>query len=384
MARPPRRRAPLTEPARLDLRMTRAVLLPLLFGCGDYAPLHRGLFPVQVSLVIDLEDGARESLLLDLKRNHDDQLDLRVADGAVLHDGRRVWQVVQEGERVEVRDRVSGTRRVLPVRGSLLSWDRNHAWFGTQTAAGDVNAAPPQAMDCDLDGAGCTPGSPGELPLTHPGPADGFAITLQSGALRLRLPLDDTPEGEVLEHGVSRVVGVHWVKQVLASNRDHLDRIYRGRARLRARPRDVVLDGALEEWSGVAPLVVGASWHVEPEGRANWRGGDDASFSLAAAISAGKLCFAARVRDEHFDDADTLVLYLDGARAEVPMAHPSRAAEQVVATEWFGRTVERCVEAPATATLSFSAVYTDVDPDGTSQIASAPVLDGRGLGSVGW
>ncbi len=364
-----------TQAGAPRLRAVSGLLAATLTGCDAYAPYQRGLFPVQVSLVLAYESGRRESLLLDLKRNHEDQLDLRMADGAVLHDGQHVWQIEDEGGRIFALDRVSGTRRTLAARGELIAWDHRHAWFKAPGTQG-------RASDCSLLTGRCAPGVPGAAPISHPGPADGFTLTLKHGALRLRLPLEDEPADDVLAEGVAQIIGAHWVKQVRPQNRDLLDQVFRGRARLLARTRAVMVDGRLEDWAGAAPLVVGSAWHLEPGGLDAWAGPEDASFSIAAAVRGTDLCFGTRIRDDHFADGDVLSFRVGDEARELAVREALQGPDEAVTTDWFDRSAELCLSPPPGRSLPLAVFYTDVDPDGTSVLASAPIDHGAPRGTV--
>ena len=80
----------------------------------------RPLLPEEVSVLAETVSGEPVSLLVSLQRNARDLVDVRVAEGAQVYDGRRVWRLERaEDGSVSIADRVIGllnTQGVKPVQ----------------------------------------------------------------------------------------------------------------------------------------------------------------------------------------------------------------------------------------------------------------------------
>lgn len=334
------------------------------------------MLPSELSVLAELHDGRPLSLVLGLSRNARDQLDVRIADGAQVYDGRRVWALEPTAAGVAVRDAVTGASLALaaPPGARLLRLQDRTAWL--QTEAG-LHA-------CDLrDGDCAATGSVPEPILDHVGPGPGFHLALENGALRVTLP-QDQDAGVVLATGVARLLGVYWVRGATGEADAVLHRTFRGRARVHALARATALDGDLSDWPDAAPLVVEAPWQLQAGGE-GWGGTRDASFSVAAAWTAERVCLAGRVRDDALGDGDALTVALGEARRTVPLVGAA-PADAVVRREWLGAAWELCVptaELEARATLPFAVSYADADPgEAPTVLASAPLADGTPLGEL--
>ncbi len=348
------------------------MLLPPLvallgLGCASVA---RGGLPAAVVVVVAREDGAMVSLLIDLERNERRELDVRVADGARVFDGGEVWSF-EDGA---IRGLVSGRAFGAP-NGSLARVDAHAGWF---VAADEV-------VRCPITGAACAPAPLTALADTHAGPSAGFRVHLRDGVVSLQLPADPTPEDATpLTAGVARILGVVWVPGHAPKAIPQVDRTFRGRAPVRAIAGPVTVDGSLDEWAGAEPAVISAPWHLE-RGGAAWGDARDASWSVAARVTPeGQVCFAGRVRDDARDDADALAFTLGDDAWSLPLvagATPSAA----VAREPYGARYELCRPAGdlAAGRTPFRAVLHDVDPDGVTELASAPLVRGE-PGALFW
>jgi hypothetical protein len=332
------------------------------------------VLPSELSVLAENLAGEPVSLLLALQRNSRDQLDVRVAEGAQMFDGRRVWSFEATETQLDVVDRMSGERRRLASRRPprLLAVVAQRAWL----------EEPGGPVACDLRTGACAPRALPELPLAHTGPGRGFAVSLDRGTLRVRLPQDES-DGVALATGLSRLIGVFWARAGGAEEAV-VHRTFRGRARVHALPHPVTPDGVLDEWSNAAPLVVEAPWQLQAGGE-GWRGERDGSFSVAAAWTADSRCFAGRVRDDHLGPGDTLTLSVANALRTLPLtdAAPPGAS---LGRELFGASFEVCFptrELPARGTHPFAATFTDVDPgEATTLLSSAPTDVGVPLGEL--
>lgn len=350
----------------------------LLGGCARALDARPGVLPTQLAVLVERQGSdAPVSLVLDLRRNARDQLDVRVSDGARLWDGRHLWELTPtrdaRGHGLRVSDLRVDQGGAIPLYADaplrLVAMDRQHAWIALPNEA---------VFRCALDRPECDEAAPEPLPMDHPGPGGGFRLHLDGGTLRLDLPHPDEGEAVLLD-GVARVIGVHWVHEGWLEQDAMLDRTYRGQASLVATPRAVQVDGALGEWADAEPLVVDAPWQIDAGG-ASWRGPEDASFSVAAATHEGALCVAGRVRDDAWTDADALEVRVGDAVQTVPL---TRAAPDAAnAGAWFSRTFEACVPGAAQASAPFAVTFADHDPDGDTRIATAPVRDGHTGGTV--
>ena len=66
-----------------------------LLGCPELESYQ--VLPVQLAMMVELRDGSVRSLLVELGRVYEHQLDVREAEGPLLYDGRHLWQW-QEGQ----------------------------------------------------------------------------------------------------------------------------------------------------------------------------------------------------------------------------------------------------------------------------------------------
>ena len=364
-------------------------LLSVLLGCARSVAPSQALLPTQLAIVAEQQGAAPDagpsavSVVLDLRRNSRDQLDVRVSNGVRLWDGRHMWEITGTedalGHGLHVQDRQAQRGGDIPLHAAdplhVIGMTRRDVW---------VELANRQVFRCALDRPDCEAAAMDALPLTHPGPGAGFELSLQDGALMLTLPFTEGEPATLLEH-VTRLIGVHWVHEGWLPQDPMLDQAYRGRAQIMAPARDVVEDGDLADWSDAEPLVVDAPWQVEA-GADHWGGASDASFSVAAARqkhsgasrggasrggASGEACFAGRVRDDAWTADDVVVLRIGSAeRRALPL--PDGA---------FSRTFEVCTEVPA-GELPFVAAYVDHDADGTTTLSSAPLNDGKTEGRI--
>ncbi|HNC96021.1 MAG TPA: hypothetical protein PKW90_07845 [Myxococcota bacterium] len=338
-----------------------------------------GVLPVQLSLMVQLHDGSVRSLLVELGRVYEHQLDVREAEGPLLYDGRHLWQW-QEGQ---LQDLLSKQQLSLPESGELLGMDRNAIWM----------RGPHGTLRCDMTQkpmwSGIPTGNPQiscedtteevHLRMNHPGPGEGFSVSLEEGTVYLRLPAD-REEGQAIRQEVSKILGLRWVREPRSSRR--LEKYYRGQASFTAHTLPVEVDGNLGEWGeGMGPLVVQRAWQVE-QGRSTWSGPQDASFSVAVVRSAAQLCLAGRIRDDERTEGDTLIVYLDKNQVVLPLwmllseaeAHTTAPDKDLaVGRDWYGAHYEACLPLPPLQDrLSFSLSYSDVDEAGTTLLSTAP------------
>jgi hypothetical protein len=359
-------------------------LLPLLAGCSRSVAPSQALLPTQVAIVAEQEAGSpgeqpeAVSVVLDLRRNSRDQLDVRVSNGVRLWDGRHMWKVteVQDalGHGLHVQDQQAKLGGDIPLHAAdrlrVVGMTRRDVW---------VELPDLSVFRCALARPSCEAAPVEALPLNHPGPGGGFELTLRDGALRLTLPFAEGEPAVLLDH-VTRLIGVHWVHEGWLQQDPMLDQTYRGRAQIVAQARDVTVDGDLDDWSDAEPLVVDAPWQVEA-GAERWDGAGDASFSVAAARqthsgasrggASGDACFAGRVRDDAWTAEDVVVLRIGDA--EVSVAPQTDGV--------FSRTFEVCTTVNA-GDLPFVAAYIDHDPDGSTTLSSAPLNGGKTEGRV--
>lgn len=280
-------------------------LLGLLLACGSLAQGTR--LPHAVSIATEGDHGAVRSYLVELRRNAREQLDVRIAEGVRLYDGRHVWAIDGSAARDLVENQAVAER----IPDGLL-----------------------------------------DLALDHAGPGSGFHVELDAaGRLSVRLPIQPhVGDGAVVAAHVTRILGVSWVQGDTLASRPVIDRVFRGRATLLARRTPIVVDGELSEWSSADVSVVESSWQIE-EGGVTWQGPRDASFSIAAAWQPGQVCFAGRVRDDDIRAGDSLELHIRDQTWIVPLSQAQQDAETAVQGELFGRRFETCRGVPqATAT----------------------------------
>lgn len=357
--------------------MTGIVLALLAAGCGEISRPRGALLPTHVCILVEQDDGAIRSLLLDVRHDLRDQLDVRVAEGAHIFDGRQVWALTTL-DGLGVVDAKGGKTR-LPIEGTprLLAVARGEVWFDT----------PGRPTRCSLKEGTCAEADvPPVLTLDHQGPGPGFRVALEGDVLELALPSES--EGQAILTGVRRLVGVGWVRARRGAPDAILNRTFRGRARIGAMERPlIVADGDVAEWTEAAPLVVDDAWQLE-RGARFWSGHRDASFSIAAARAPGQLCFAGRVRDDVPTAADAMEINLGGEVLRFSLSGGGSIGggdgAAAVRPDWHGATYEACFpEAAFDGSLSFSATMEDKDDDRPpTRLSSAPSVDGMPLGSV--
>jgi len=338
------------------------------------------VLPSELSVLAEQRDGTPLSLLLGLRRNSRDQLDVRIAEGAQVYDGRRVWSVEVGEAGFSVADRVSGERVVFDAGAAprLLAVFQRSVWL--ETAAG--------LRVCGMKEGRCGPGVAPELPLNHPGPGNGFRVALENGTLRLFLPQEGATEGVPLATGLERLLGVYWVRGGTGEADTVVHRTFRGRARVHALARSVTPDGDLTDWPGAAPLVVDAPWQLQ-SGADGWDGPRDGSFSVAATWTSDRLCVAGRVRDDTPGPEDTLTVRIDASAVSLPLLGGAPTAgpwEAVMRPSWRGGSYEACLPASAARSsdeLPFAVVFWDADTgEPTTVLASAPEREGLPLGEL--
>lgn len=355
--------------------MAGAVLLSLaLAGCGELPHPKTNLLPAQVSLLVETIDGEPLSILLGLRRNGRDQMDVRLSSGWRVYDGRHVFEILPATDgRTPIRELVHDTRADIPVDAPLVAVERGHAVFGEGDAA----------IRCALETRLCKPAlGPPDVPLTHPGPAPGFRIALSGGKLRIGLPLSHEPR--LVHEGVKRIVGVQWVRGEDDDAQEVLNRTFRGQATVRAAPRPATLDGALDDWAHARPTVVGAPWQLQ-SGARGWDGPRDGSFGIAASWTDTQACFAGRVRDDRLTAGDQLAIHLGGDSVVVPLLGPA-PPEARLWDAWLGVGFEVCLPLegrPVRSEMPFAATLVDSDDDlPPTVLATAPEADGRPLGHL--
>lgn len=350
----------------------------LLAGCGEWRSRRDHLLPTQLSLLVEERGGDLLSVVMDLRRNTRNQLDVRVSEGARLFDGRRLWSLASrsdaDGYRVHLTDELArGGERDLPFVSTtppyFLAVDRQHVWMRTSTGTlMCALAEPPCVPTAD------TPGSP----LDHMGPGRGFHVELTpNGDLRLSLPLDPDGSAQTILNDVKRVIGAHWVHEGFLERDAVLDRTFRGRASLVAVPRSITVDGQLTEWGGAEPLVVESPWQLDG-GAPAWDGPRDASFSVTAARSPTGVCFGGRVRDDDLGPGDAMTLTVGSASVTLPLVAAGDVPGGVVREDWYGRRFEACVDVALTAAghLPFFAALNDVDGDAVATVLSSAPAGG--------
>ncbi len=361
-------------------------MIGLLLAC--VAPESRVL-PVQLSLLVEEQGGRPLSVVVELGRNLRDQVDLRVAEGPLLYDGRHIWEI--EGNRLT--DQASGRLLTMPAPGRITGLDRRAIWLdagGVSQRCGmerwpewsEIPVIPTQR------GITCAASTEPAAPLSHhPGPGVGFKVWLDGDQLSVRLPVDGEEGGQVLMEGVERVVGVRWVRDPAAAIAPLLERSYRGRSLVGAVPLDVRVDGDLSEWVGSRPLVLQEAWHLESGGPA-WHGARDASIGVSAAWSEGQLCFAGRLRDDDREPEDALEVRVGGGRIALPLGRLAREREisgqdgegaaWALGRDWYGARYEVCLpHRTIPGTLPFVLVWRDADAgQPTTVLSSAPQMPG--------
>ncbi|MFN7142194.1 MAG: hypothetical protein ACK4YP_00335 [Myxococcota bacterium] len=348
--------------------------LALLAGCDQLAPSRRALLPSELSVLAETTDGEPLSLLLGLRRNSRDQLDVRIAEGAQVYDGRRVWALEGTAGGLAVVDRVTGERVVFAAGQDprLLALHQRTAWL----------EGPAGTLACSLKDGRCGIEPIPDLPLDHPGPGAGFQLALHGETLRVHLPQEQV-DGIVLAEGIARVIGVYWVRGSTGEADAVVHRTFRGRARVHALARPVTADGDLGDWPDAAPLVVEAPWQLQ-SGADGWSGERDASFSVAATWSADTVCVAGRIRDEDVRDGDVLTVRVDTTTRTFPLTGAAPAGG-ALERGWLAAAWEACLPLPAMpgARIPFAVSYTDADGDGpVTVLASAPSAGDVPLGEL--
>jgi hypothetical protein len=359
-------------------------MMLLLLGC--VSAVNPRVLPVQLSLLVERSDGTPLSVVLELNRSLRDQLDLRVAKGRLLYDGRHIWEVNTGDDGLSVRDQVSGREIRLPLIGplQLLGMDRRAIWVkdasGNDLRCGmeewpewSESPSPPDQRTIH-----CDPNPNVKLFLSHPGPGSGFAVEQQEDRVYVRLPTDEQGPGTLVLHEVSRVLGVHWVRDARQTPRPLLERLFRGQATITATAQHTDADGFPGEWADVGPLVVQEEWHLE-SGGASWGGHRDASFSVAAAHADGQICFAGRLRDDDRQTRDALLIWIGARRWELPLGLLKSQTEAQgqdtdlrwhLARDWYGARYEACVVGPGGDRLPFAMSFIDVDENQAPTILS--------------
>ena len=350
------------------------------------------LLPTQLAIVAEQTSGkvgptandapSPVSLVLDLRRNSREQLDVRVSNGMRLWDGQHLWALGDiedvQGHGLHVRDQQAQLGGDIPLRA-----DRPLYVVGMTRRDVFVQLPDRSVFRCALARPTCEASAMEALPLNHPGPGAGFELTLTGGVLRLTMPFTGG-EPAVLLDRVTRIIGVHWVHEAWLPQDPMLDQAYRGRARIVAQRREVTVEGALGDWADAEPLVVDAPWQVD-SGAEHWSGAGDASFSVAAArqsrgADSGQVCFAGRVRDDAWTDEDVVLLRFGSAELRtVPSEGGSGWSS--FGDGFFSRTFEVCTAADS-GDLPFVAAYIDHDPDGTSTLSSAALNGGKSEGRL--
>ncbi|MDP2305233.1 MAG: hypothetical protein Q8P18_04320 [Pseudomonadota bacterium] len=357
-----------------------------LAGCERLAPARRAVLPSALSILAEQDDGKPLSMLLDLRRNSRDQLDVRIAEGAQVYDGRRVWSLERGTDGLSISDRVTGENVRLGAGATprLLAVHQRTVWLEARSPDGGT-----EVRACSMKDGRCGVTPVPDLPLDHPGPGAGFRVALERGELRLYLPQEQETEGVALASGIARLLGVYWVRGGTGEADLVVNRTFRGRAQVHALARTITADGDLVDWPSAAPLVVEARWHLQ-SGADGWSGPRDGSFSVAAVWSPERVCVAGRVRDDHVGPGDQLTLHIDRVSMILPAtptdAAPDATSEARMSPTWLGATYEACVPSSAlraTDRLPFAVLYEDADPgEPTAVITSAPEVDGVPLGEL--
>lgn len=344
----------------------------LASGCAR--PVRAGLLPARVAIVVEDDTSKPITLLVELRRNARAQLDVRVADGAVAYDGTNLvnLHLTNVGWERDGGPTLSRTALTLPIGARLAALTSEAAHFDTPDGA---------RIRCPHEDT-CAPTDtpPAAFALDAPGPGAGFHVRLQADDVYVALP--QVPEGTRVWGGVRAIRAVMWVHAGGAALEPLVNRRFRGHAALAAAPfaEHVVPDGHPSEWDAATPMVIDAPWQLQA-GADVHHGTRDASFSLAAAWSADRVCLAGRVRDDHVQPGDamelrvganTIVLPLDVATDTTETSGTQAAAVQ---TATFGRTFEWCIAARARTggqELPLQAVLVDHDSnDAPTRIASA-------------
>jgi len=356
-------------------RSVGALLLAVglgLGGCDQLASTSDAVLPVQLSLLVELDDGSPLSVVVDLRRNTRHQLDVRVSRGMRFFDGVHLMEatpIVADGATtLRFNELLSHRWRDLPMR-----MGRQPEILAMRMGEVSIKVAD-RVFTCDTDRWSCLPAvAPNELPYEHPGPGRGFHLWVEDGTALLTLPMDETDAGEPILRGIKRVIGLHWVRERIFEGDKILDRLYRGRSDVRVDVGSVTVDGELDEWASAVPTVVDSPWQLD-DGAASWAGPRDASFSVAAMRSGTELCFAGRVRDQAIGPGDRLELVAGALHVDLDLTQTPR--------DWFGGRFELCQAHPGgTGVLPFAATLTDVDPqEEPTVIASAPIELGRPTG----
>jgi hypothetical protein len=363
-------------------------VIALLFALACTGTWSDAQLPDTLGLLLEREDGQVRSLLVGLERDARGELPIRVADGPRLFDGKRAWALPATGESPELIDLVAEQRRRptaaraldLPPTAELAGSDGTRAWYRSREGM----------QVCTLADARCAPGTPPALRMEHAGPGHGFRVERDPrGQVRVLLPNDGVgAAGTVVAARTRAVLAVHWTRvSPDGPVRPILDRVFRGRGTLVAKPGSVVVDGELDEWAGAEPMVIDQSWDVD-SGGAGWRGPRDASFSISGRWSAGRACLSGRVRDDAVGPGDYAWIEIDCERWAVFFdGQPNPGVEAAVVRERFGVRYETCRELPSLraegGALSLAVSFVDDDGDGLPTVlASAPYMGRNPAGLV--
>ena len=323
--------------------------------------------PHTVAILARTRQDSSVSVLVAVQPNERGTLDVRVAEGVVIPARDRVLAVRSIGPTPHVMSELDAKRTDFTLPGE--------GWTFTGLGGGDAYFRRVGAgVTCALRSGVCvdSPFTQPEPALSHPGPGHGFRLSLSAdGDLRFALPHDGEGEGSVILAGVERIAGVQWIRDRASPQvQEYVDRTFRGRAALVASPLAVTVDGELGEWNATEPAVVEAPWQLDV--REGWTGPDDASFSVAAAVSGEELCFAGRLRDDVVTADDTLVVNVAAQRHRISMIESTESA--VVAPEWFGHRFELCIDMPPVfyfrQSVPLGVSYRDDDGDGTGAVLS--------------
>ena len=131
-------------------------MLSLLLGCARSVAPSQALLPTQLAIVAEQQGAAPDagpsavSVVLDLRRNSRDQLDVRVSNGVRLWDGRHMWEVTETedalGHGLHVQDRQAQLGGDIPLHAAdplhVIGMTRRDVW---------VELANRQVFRCALD-----------------------------------------------------------------------------------------------------------------------------------------------------------------------------------------------------------------------------------------
>ncbi len=362
-------------------------LLALLTACSTHLEqADPDRLPRAVAVAMILAEHQRVTAYFSVEPNPRGHIDVRIANGLEFPGSEAVFAVEPDGDdrySWHITERLGGAQMPFLTPGTeqvrVTRLDDRDVWlFPRGGTAG---------WACALLTGRCrevTEPFP-ELPMTRTGPGSGFRLALEEKTLRFRQPHQtDDARADVVATRVGAVVGVRWyLKAPSARVAEYIDRTFRGRGTLRAKFREVVVDGRLDEWAAAEPEVVDAPWQADV--RRHWTGRDDASFSVAALWSEDSLCLAGRLRDDVRTAKDKLTLVIRKERRDVPLLNPPDNA--VLAHEDFGWHYEVCWPRPwfATAGASVPIAVQLHDEDGTGDVdvlATAPIFGTIPVGAL--